>query len=663
MAIKDKVLDFFLTDFLKRKFGSTNIDQTEAFEHFVNYCVVSRIDPDAFELTGIADLRVGGKNDTGLDGIAVFVNDRLIRNVAEIESFKKTARRLDVEFVFIQSKTSPEFDSGEMLKFLKGVYNFFQNPYIGPQNEFVKFSRQVKDQLYEEIMHFERAPICSLFYVTTGKWNESASTMAYVTPDVKALEDTGLFDKVRFLPVDGDKLKSYYKELTGKIETEIVCDKVTPMPIIEGVEQAYIGLIAGKEFLRLITDDQDKLRKTLFYDNVRDFQGDTPVNRDIKITLTEARSKARFSLLNNGVTIVAKSLRVIGQRFVLTDYQIVNGCQTSHILYESRGLIDESVWIPVKLISSSNTEVTNTIIQATNRQTEVKKGAFESLKPFHKKLEDFYLSQAHETPNIYYERRSKQYQDNTDIDELQIIPFSKQVLSVLSMFLEEPHSSYRNYEEILEVKQNELFLENHQYEPYYASALALYSLEKFFRENDLNSVRWANYRFYLILLYKVLCCGTGKENLNSKDIVKTANIVIASLRSRKDSLRLFRQCCEIVETVRKSRGDTNEPGALSREFTVDILKYAVENYSTNANPSIAQPSTKNTGKILKWFPVKGYGFIKPYDEGENIFCHATSLEEEKYRAWGLAQGDQVEYDVEKTAKGFQAKSVIVTRLA
>ncbi len=66
----------------------------------------------------------------------------------------------------------------------------------------------------------------------------------------------------------------------------------------------------------------------LFYDNVRDFQGDNPVNKEIDDTL-KSDERDLFVLLNNGITIVAESLSKTGDIFTIEDYQIVNGCQTS----------------------------------------------------------------------------------------------------------------------------------------------------------------------------------------------------------------------------------------------------------------------------------------------------------------------------------------------
>jgi hypothetical protein len=35
-----------------------------------------------------------------------------------------------------------------------------------------------------------------------------------------------------------------------------------------------------------------------------------------------------------------------GSKFVIEDFQIVNGCQTSHVLFDNRDKLDESVLVP-----------------------------------------------------------------------------------------------------------------------------------------------------------------------------------------------------------------------------------------------------------------------------------------------------------------------------
>ena len=59
---------------------------------------------------------------------------------------------------------------------------------------------------------------------------------------------------------------------------------------------------------------------------------------------------------------------------------------------------------------------------------------------------------------------------------------------------------------------------------------------------------------------------------------------------------------------------------------------------------------------VKWFnKTKGFGFIER-EQGEDIFVHYTAIRGEGFRS--LQPKQQVEFDIEDTDKGPQAKDVI-----
>ncbi|HMQ80123.1 MAG TPA: cold-shock protein [Ignavibacteria bacterium] len=60
------------------------------------------------------------------------------------------------------------------------------------------------------------------------------------------------------------------------------------------------------------------------------------------------------------------------------------------------------------------------------------------------------------------------------------------------------------------------------------------------------------------------------------------------------------------------------------------------------------------GKV-KWFNAdKGFGFITGND-GKDVFVHFKSIVGDGYRS--LEDGQEVEYEVEETDKGLQARNV------
>ena len=70
--------------------------------------------------------------------------------------------------------------------------------------------------------------------------------------------------------------------------------------------------------------------------------------------------------------------------------------------------------------------------------------------------------------------------------------------------------------------------------------------------------------------------------------------------------------------------------------------------------------TTDNGRMLgtvQWFSrVKGYGFIRPDGQEEDIFVHYSVIRGEGYR--NLNRGQRVEFAIEDTPKGPQAVDVL-----
>lgn len=63
---------------------------------------------------------------------------------------------------------------------------------------------------------------------------------------------------------------------------------------------------------------------------------------------------------------------------------------------------------------------------------------------------------------------------------------------------------------------------------------------------------------------------------------------------------------------------------------------------------------------VKFFSAgKGYGFINPADGGEDVFVHYSVIQIDGFKT--LREGDHVEYTVQHTPKGYQAKNVRIIK--
>ncbi len=190
------------------------------------------------------------------------------------------------------------------------------------------------------------------------------------------------------------------------------------MPEMENVKEAYIGLVPAKTIINLIEEDSE-LISSIFYDNVRDFQGFNAINSEIKKTIEDDNLKHAFAVLNNGITIVANQLSQSRDDFEISNYQIINGLQTSRVLLSCKDSIDEDMYVALKLIVTEDENLISKIIRATNRQTAVKEEDLIAYTEFQKNLEDFFKSFDDED-KLYYERRSKQY-NGTEISPRKIV--------------------------------------------------------------------------------------------------------------------------------------------------------------------------------------------------------------------------------------------------
>ncbi|MDQ3581420.1 MAG: hypothetical protein M3495_07295 [Pseudomonadota bacterium] len=213
----DRVLDGYIRE-SATDFGFVNTPIALQFEHLVNYLLVKRTYP------GILDPeQLSTGNAAGIDGIAIFVNDRLVTSQEDVDFFKHAHVRL--RFVFVQSKTTPNFDMGDMGKFLYAVEDFFRSSPLIPVHEGISEYRTLQQYIFATLTTCA-APAIELYYVTTGAWQDDPTLRGFIDNSIDRLKSLDLSAEVVFEPIGGHKIKGVYRAYKKSIDRTILLGAV-----------------------------------------------------------------------------------------------------------------------------------------------------------------------------------------------------------------------------------------------------------------------------------------------------------------------------------------------------------------------------------------------------------------------------------------------------
>lgn len=610
----NKIIESFLNTHIV-EYSLNDLKKEIAFEHFINKCIVNKYVSERFNPEDI----MTDEGEKGLDGVAILINDKLVNTIDEALSIISTSKALEVRFVFIQTKTSESFSGSEMGDFVYGVKAFFEEVSKRPTtNEKMENLIEIKDEIYKHSVNFDQAPTLDLYYVCCGKWESDNGLQKRIDAEIKPFKNSNDFSEVEFFKYDSEKIITTYKEMKKKISRSFIMEKKVTFPAIEGVTQAYIGFVRCKDFIKVLQDSDGNMLNNIFEDNVRDFQGYNIINQEIKTTIKDEIDQARFAILNNGITIVAKNIKVTGDNVELFDYQVVNGCQTSYVLFDNKKHVKDNSYLVIKIIEVEDETISDRVIFTTNRQTEVKSEAFIATKAFHKGLQDFYNAIEPEY-KLYYERRSKQYDLSDSISKNKVVTLTIQISSYISMFLNEPHSTHRYYGELLEASKNRMFLDTDAYEVYYISSYFNYYLDTKFRSGAINK-KYKKLKFHIMCAMKGLLVGAGVSFGKARKQKKEFEVLFRVIKDNKrmeECLGTAIMCLEkVVKDTSIPVNDIHRSKEITNRLLDEINKVSVAKASDSflkkgdivhctvtgvnssfINVSIKTEDSRNTGSI------------------------------------------------------------------
>lgn len=573
----DRIVKNLIDDLLKSLELSSD-GQEKDFEKFANYCLITKEYNKSFDLESTC---TGSGDDTGIDGLAIIVNGQLIENKEDIDFLLTSNNYLEGTYVFIQSKTSNDFSCKEMNNFGFGVTDFFsEKPKLRRNKEIEDFA-EISNHLLSNASKFRTNPKCKLYYVSNGIWNNDQNNVAILDTIKSELSSTNLFSEINYEPIDSNEISRLYRNTKNSVTTTFVFqDKVT-LPDLPNITESYLGILPLLEFRKILIDENENL-KNIFYDNVRDFQGlNNPVNSSISETLN-SDSRELFTVLNNGVTIVANDLKTSGNKFTISDYQIVNGCQTSNMLFEYFNDTEsiQNFHLPIKLIVTNNDEIKNKITVATNSQTAIKREQLQAMTDYQKNLEMYFQTFDGEG-RLYYERRSGQYQTDGNIIKARIINIKDLIKSFSSIFYENPDKVTTYFGSIvsqnIESESPLIFNSKHNKILYYTAAFAYYRMEILLNKKLLDT-NYRKVKFFLLMLFRMLLrkelLGPGQMS-SEKLSVDYCSPIIGTLHNINESQKYFNRAIEIIKL---SGQNVNDKQLIKQVAFTNSLKEAFRKY-------------------------------------------------------------------------------------
>jgi len=470
-----RIIKAHLASFVKSR-GLDAEDEADQFEKFVNHAVISARFISSYELDDVTT----GKQEDGIDGLAIVIDEEVSVSLEDAErSFATPRRNHDVDAVFIQSKRSENFDLGDFLKFKESVLRFVSETPYTCLDETLQNSRQIFDVVLREVPKIRNGkPSLTARFVTTGVYQEPIALEKARRLFIAQLNELGLFAEVDVRFIGRDQLTELWVGTYSGVDASLELFSNAPLPTIAGIDEAYLAVVKASDFVKnLLTSADGNLRNQVFEENVRSFLGlDNPVNESISATLRSDLQASRFPVLNNGITILSPDVRLQGNTLHLKDFQIVNGCQTSYVLFENRHQLND-VMVNIKVVETKNEDVFSELVRATNSQSKIEETQFLSLKPINKRVEQYFNTYDDNEARLYFERRDRQYVGQ-DIPATRIFTLKTAMKCVASMYSNRPELASRYPKQMFEELSDVIFSENTKESVFYAACLTLYRFNR-----------------------------------------------------------------------------------------------------------------------------------------------------------------------------------------
>ncbi len=337
----------------------------------------------------IEDAITDGSMDGGIDAFHIIERDVHIFNFKYTETFEHTKNNF------------PEGEINKILVTMEGIYS-----------KTIK-KEDVNEVLWDKICEiwelFEKGSLNFKYYLCSNKQKP--------VDRAKRKFETNL-DKYRFVSYyyidQEDFVSKILEKKYKKVDGEFNFIEKQYFDRSDGPLKGIVATITASDLINLVKnpDCAEKINEDVFNENVRVYYRlKNRINQGIYETALSDENY-EFWYLNNGITIVCEACNytpnIRSPRVALTNFQIVNGGQTTHALFEAYLENNEKVDNVLVLVRICETKrdyrISEKISETTNSQIPVRTRDLHANDRIQKKLEDEFKSFGY-----YYERKKNQY--------------------------------------------------------------------------------------------------------------------------------------------------------------------------------------------------------------------------------------------------------------
>jgi hypothetical protein len=232
---------------------------------------------------------------------------------------------------------------------------------------------------------------------------------------------------------------------------------------------------------------------------------------------------------------------------------VVNGLQTSYEInrWARSGGIDTSRLLMVRIIETTDEDVINSIIKATNYQTKVKPHSLRATEEIHRQIEILLLPQ-----NVFYDRR-RNYYKNLNKPASRTIGIDRMAQAITAMLLEKPDVARARPTSLMKDQfYTEIFPSEpkHPLKLYHVAAEAMFAVSNHMNGAEYERIYKNNLRFHVLTALGWYLAGSLNPTAAQIASIKVSSIAAAPIGNiAKWVIQQF-DLTEKTDTVAKDAG-------------------------------------------------------------------------------------------------------------